>query len=796
MAFLGSSLSIILFVWAWLLRCSLSSSSNFLSLSVENPEHVIKSSNNNFTAGFYGIGENAYAFAIWFTEPRQRNLTVVWMANRDVLVNGKGSTLTLRRNGNLVLNDAGQVDVWATNTTWLKSPELMPKSPELILKDDGNLVLFEHPNITVWESFGFPTNTLLPGQRLTRHTSLVSSKSQTDPSSGFHKLFFDNDNVLRLLYDGPELSSIYWPHPWNLPAQIGRSIFNASRFVFLDLYGDIFSTDNFTSETSDYGLVLQRRLTIDSDGNVRVYSRRNWEDKWYVSWQVISAGCNIHGGCGENSFCKYEPYNGRTCLCLPGYKFKDESDSSLGCQPEFNLSCNPQDSRFLRIPNGDFYGYDQGNYEDLTLDECKKKCLEICYCKGFQYSYENNHFKCYPKTLLVNSNLSPAFQGGFHLRIPNSSTFTLQEPNTKCEHFKSVKYARVYWSRQGSILVKVLLWLVVAIGGFELAYIVLFWCLTLKRSSKEQNYHDLTGTGFRKYSYSELKEATKGFREEVGRGAGGIVYKGVLKDGRVAAIKRLNEANQIESEFLAEVNLIGRLNHMNLIDMWGYCAEGKYKMLVYEYMENGSLATNLESSKSLDWRKMYDIALGTARGLAYLHEECLEWVLHCDIKPQNILLDSDYQPKVADFGLSKLQNRNDVKNPSFSRIRGTRGYMAPEWVFSLPITSKVDVYSYGIVVLEMITGKRLRVDGPDHSHHGRLVTWVNEKKKKGKEKETSSWVEQIVDPTVEGSFDMKKVEVLVTVALQCVVDDRDARPSMSHVVEMLQSHEIDSQINE
>ncbi|KAI9074550.1 hypothetical protein K1719_043494 [Acacia pycnantha] len=330
---------------------------------------------------------------------------------------------------------------------------------------------------------------------------------------------------------------------------------------------------------------------------------------------------------------------------------------------EFNLSCNSQDSRILSIPNGDFYGYDQGSYMDLTFDECKKKCLEIC-CK------------------------------------------------------------------------------VVAIGGFELACIVLLTVSYIEKVDKEQNDHHLAAEPrFRKYSYSELKEATKGFREEIGRGAGGIVYKGKLEDGRVAAIKRLNEANQIESEFLAEVNLIGRLNHMNLIDMWGYCAEGKYKMLVYEYMENGSLATNLESNKSLDWRKRYKIALGTARGLAYLHEECLEWVLHCDIKPQNILLDSDYQPKVADFGLSKLQNRNDVKNPSFSRIRGTRGYMAPEWVFNLPITSKVDVYSYGIVVLEMITGKRLRVDGPDHSHHGRLVTWVNEKKKKGKEKEISSWVE-------------------------------------------------------
>ncbi|TKY68987.1 putative receptor protein kinase ZmPK1 [Spatholobus suberectus] len=185
----------------------------------------------------------------------------------------------------------------------------------------------------------------------------------------------------------------------------------------------------------------------------------------------------------------------------------------------------------------------------------------------------------------------------------------------------------------------------------------------------KQCYVLAAAMGFRKFCYFELRQATKGFSEEIGMGARGTVYKGVLSDNRVVAIKRLHEvANQGKSEFLAEVSIIGRLNHMNLIGML-----------------------------------RYSIALGTARGLAYLHEECLQWILHCDIKPQNILLDSDYQLKVADFGLSKLLNRSNLDNSSFSRIRGTRGYMAPEWVFNLPITSKVDVYSYGIVVLEMIT---------------------------------------------------------------------------------------------
>lgn len=200
--------------------------------------------------------------------------------------------------------------------------------------------------------------------------------------------------------------------------------------------------------------------------------------------------------------------------------------------------------------------------------------------------------------------------------------------------------------------------------------------------------YNLALGGFRKFSYSELKQATKGFSEEIGRGAGGIVYKGVLSDQRVAAIKRLKEANQGEEDFLAEVSIIGRLNHMNLIEMWGYCAEGKHRLFVYEYMEHGSLAENIKSSR-LDWATRFNIALGTAKGLAYIHEECLEWILHCDVKPLNILLDSDYQPKVADFGQSKLRNKNDTKYSSFSRIRGTRGYLAPEWVFNLPIKKGV-----------------------------------------------------------------------------------------------------------
>ncbi|PON48868.1 Tyrosine-protein kinase [Parasponia andersonii] len=154
----------------------------------------------------------------------------------------------------------------------------------------------------------------------------------------------------------------------------------------------------------------------------------------------------------------------------------------------------------------------------------------------------------------------------------------------------------------------------------------------------------LAATGFKRLSFSELKKATQNFSEEIGRGAGGIVYKGTLSDSRVAAIKRLNESCKGEAEFLAEVITIGRVNHMNLIEMWGYCIEGKHVLLVYECLEHGSLPENL-SRNVIDWKMRFEIALGTARGLAYLHEECLEWILHCDVMPQNILLGSDFKPK-------------------------------------------------------------------------------------------------------------------------------------------------------
>ncbi|XP_058782012.1 putative receptor protein kinase ZmPK1 [Vicia villosa] len=780
--------------------------SSSFSLSVENPENILLSPKGIFTAGFYPVGENAYSFAIWFTQKHTNlsNATVVWMANRDQPVNGKRSTLSLLKTGNLVLTDAGHSIVWSTNTNSSKSKPL-----ELFLYDTGNLVLRElnKNGVILWQSFDFPTDTLLPDQSFTRYMKLVSSKSDDKYSSGFYKLFFDNDNVLRLLYDSPILSSIYWPYPWLVSWEAGRSTYNNSRVAKLDVLGKFSSSDHFTLMTSDYGTVLQRRLTLDFDGNVRAYSRKHGHEKWSISGQFHQQPFKIHGICGPNSFGINTPGNGRKCLCLPRFSRIDDEDWSQGCKPSFQLSCNNKTKSqtwFQHLPHVEFYGYDYDFQANYTNKQCMHFCLRTCHCVAFQYRMVSGMYNCYLKAQLQNGYSSPDFRGSLYLRVPKRKHVffhenVIQNGSLVCSRNDEVKQlTRSYVKGNENGSVKFMLWFATGLGVIEVLCFFMVGCFLFKNrkhSSVDNHGYVLAAEiGLRKFSYSELKQATKGFSEEIGKGAGGTVYKGVLSDNRAVAIKCLHEANQGDSEFLAEVSIIGRLNHMNLIGMLGYCVDGKHRMLVYEYMKNGSLAENL-SSNALNSDKRYNIALGTAKALAYLHEECLEWILHCDIKPQNILIDSDYQPKVADFGLSKLLQRNNVDNSSISRMRGTRGYMAPEWVFNLPITSKVDVYSYGVVVLEMITGKspttciQILEDGIV-SHNKRLVTWVREKRRTVSE--VRCWVEQIVDPSLGSNYDIVNLETLATVALDCVEEEKHVRPTMSQVVERLQSHEHDS----
>lgn len=282
-----------------------------------------------------------------------------------------------------------------------------------------------------------------------------------------------------------------------------------------------------------------------------------------------------------------------------------------------------------------------------------------------------------------------------------------------------------------------------------------------------------------RFSYKELDRATLSFSNKLGGGGFGSVYEGVLPDGSRVAVKKLESLGQGFKEFRAEVATIGSIHHLHLVQLRGFCAEGVHRLLVYEYLSNGSLDKSLfNSNKVLSWATRFDIALGTARGLAYLHEECREKIIHCDIKPENILLDDNYVAKVSDFGLAKLMNRE--LSQVFTTMRGTRGYLAPEWVTNYAITEKSDVFSFGMVLLEIVSGRKNCVP-TETSEKWYFPTYAFRQLEIGQ-------VTELVDAKLKGQVDLNLVGLVLRVALWCIQEDVTMRPSIGRVVQMLEGN--------
>ncbi|KAK7851049.1 putative receptor protein kinase zmpk1 [Quercus suber] len=341
-------------------------------------------------------------------------------------------------------------------------------------------------------------------------------------SVGNYKLFFDNDNVLRLLFVGPTMTSLYWPDPWVTdPGKLThRDPYNTSRHAILYDSGYFRSSDNFTFFATDFGVVTHRRLTLDSDGNLRSYSlkKMNGTWDWAVTWQIFSQPCRIHGICGPNSLCSADHVSGRRCSCLPGFKVKDHTDWSYGCEPEFSISCNQKDpSSFVQLDNVEYYGSDLTVYANITLADCEDKCRNSCICAGFQYKFvvDNGYHFCYPKFLLVSGHHSPNFEGDFYLRVPKAGLSNSKSPDEasrlKCSAKNSTQQRITYENKT----VKLLLWFATVVGGVEVISIVLVW-LFLLRSSKHPNPAAkgyLFTNRFQRFTFDELRKATRGFKE-------------------------------------------------------------------------------------------------------------------------------------------------------------------------------------------------------------------------------------------------------------------------------------------
>ncbi|XVF43054.1 hypothetical protein PTKIN_Ptkin02bG0010100 [Pterospermum kingtungense] len=295
----------------------------------------------------------------------------------------------------------------------------------------------------------------------------------------------------------------------------------------------------------------------------------------------------------------------------------------------------------------------------------------------------------------------------------------------------------------------------------------------------------------RKFTFNDLKLATRNFRPEslLGEGGFGCVFKGWIEEngtapvkpgtGLTVAVKTLNhDGLQGHKEWLAEVNFLGDLIHPNLVKLIGYCIEDDQRLLAYEFMPRGSLENHLfRRSLPLPWSIRMKIALGAAKGLAFLHEEAERPVIYRDFKTSNILLDADYNAKLSDFGLAKDGPEGDKTHVS-TRVMGTYGYAAPEYVMTGHLTSRSDVYSFGVVLLEMLTGRRSMDKNRPNGEHN-LVEWarphLGERRR----------FYRLIDPRLEGHFSVKGAQKAAQLAAHCLSRDPKARPLMSEVVEAL-----------
>ncbi|KAI9100226.1 hypothetical protein K1719_024444 [Acacia pycnantha] len=331
------------------------------------------------------------------------------------------------------------------------------------------------------------------------------------------------------------------------------------------------------------------------------------------------------------------------------------------------------------------------------------------------------------------------------------------------------------------------------VGGILLVFVALalfLWIRPPKSPKRVLAGGDISDAsklkGAINYSYMDLKFATKNFSAEnkLGEGGFGAVYKGTLKNGKVVAVKKLTlrHSNKVEEEFESEVKLISNVHHRNLVRLLGYCSKGSERILVYEYMKNTSLDKFLfgKMKGSLGWRQRYDIILGTARGLSYLHEEFHIRIIHRDIKSNNILLDDDLQPKIADFGLARLLPQD--KSHFSTRFAGTLGYAAPEYAINGQLSEKVDIYSYGVVVLEIISGKKseeLNVNGEAEGEFLLQKAW--------KLYERGMHLE-LVDNTLDpNEYDAEEVKKIIEIGLLCTQASAAVRPTISEVVMLLQN---------
>ncbi|KAL5707428.1 hypothetical protein ACHQM5_018330 [Ranunculus cassubicifolius] len=703
---------------------------------------------NEFYFAVFAIGVLSIEDVTKETIPR-----VLWTANRDKPVSNN-ATLELKSEGDLVLKDVDNSLVWSTNTSG-------DSVAGMRINGSGNLVLY-----------------MMHTTRL-----LVASVSSSNRSAG--PLF------ISVVETG--LHAFVESDPSQYYGEVAYLDFGSKSASFATVRID-FLKERSKRSAVFYSLGTSNKLQyirLDSDGHFRVYNFSNGIEQVVMELLVLGNSPRELDECDYPTvYGRYGICSSRQCSC-PMARNRDanyftplnSTSPSLGCVPITPLSCaNSQLHLLVELYDVEYFGYDLV-YDYVTVEGCRQACLRNCSCKAalFRFNTEINDSSrgdcSLPSdifSLIGNGGNSDVYSTFIKVQrsslAPSPSRSPIQSTEGEVPINSSTK-------RSTDSLPRILVPILSVI--FLLAIVLSFLLSRLCKNDVERDEENDENEGIysidqvsgmpRRFSYIDLESATGNFQKRLGGGGFGSVFEGNFADGTKVA------------EFVAEVKTIGSIHHVNLVRLVGFCAENSHKLLVYDYMCNGSLDKWIFHPKQqsiLSWETRRKIILDIARGLTYLHEKCRNKIVHMDIKPENILLDEDFNAKVSDFGLARFIERDE--NQVITTMRGTRGYLAPEWLLNRKISEKVDVYSFGIVVLEIMCGRR----NLDYSQDDETEFLLHIVRRKADEDRLFEAVDkQCVDMLQHRDEAVK----MIRTAIWCLQGVSTRRLTMSMVVKVLES---------
>ncbi|XP_073266614.1 G-type lectin S-receptor-like serine/threonine-protein kinase CES101 isoform X2 [Populus alba] len=704
-----------------------------------NSSSTLVSKNGLFTLGFTRLGSaesNASYLGIWYDNDTSHPF---WLANRDKPIEDTSGVLAIDGSGNMKLTYSGghPVEFYSSQSS--------TTNITAVLEDSGNFVLLDENSGSqqvLWLSFDFPTDTFLPGMKI-----------------GINHRTGQTWSVMSWLSDLVPTPAGAFTFEWDTD---GKELVIKRRGVIYWTSGPLKANTSFEIRSLDQSYVILSNADEDyfmftvSGNQFTALGQRN-----FTMWQLTYDGSMADQITGQT-------YGGTACK---------GSNTDGGCETWSGPACRSNRNSF-ELRSGFFVNTVPRVYDDnssLSISDCKDICWKDCLCVGVSTIGNNaNNTRC---TFYYGS-FTPDPSGDamqYHIIVQDSSG-----------------KRKSNW-----------IWIILAPLGFVslMGLAGLLWYLRRRRLREKYLNELLTldstndtlelendgnkGHNLKVYSAATIMASTNSFSADnkLGQGGFGPVYKGILPDGREIAVKRLSRSSgQGLVEFKNELILIAKLQHMNLVRLLGCCIQGEEKMLVYEYMPNKSLDSFIfyQSKRELiDWKKRFEIIEGIAQGLLYLHKYSRLRIIHRDLKASNVLLDENLNPKISDFGMARIFKINDLEGNT-NQIRGTRGYMSPEYVMEGIFSVKSDVFSFGVLLLEIVSGRRiqglLEIDG----HPLNLVGYTWELWKAGSPFE-------LVDPILRESCSKEQVLRCIHVGLLCVEDNAVDRPIMSDVISMLTS---------